>query len=285
MSGRIDPNTLNASNHSMKTILQQIQDETKVEWKEIFDGFVVSGTFDQLKAVNKLVKNKLTEKKHGKNIFSPSLSRHVSRCDKASPAPPVMTPSTETFRKTRDQSYETTSTSSSQVDNQSSADELMPETQVIDPCVQSSQLSLNPDDLLQSVLETYHSNEPQTFKKVKTDASDKYSTLNGIPTFETVTDSGVVFSDANVPMKKTSKKTQQEEKTKERCRLTTSGTSSEQINGKKDASITSQLDYEIAEERKSYACDLQDVARASWYYVGNFFLELETCQTLLILCR
>ena len=78
----------------MKTILQQIQDETKVEWKEIFDGFVVSGTFDQLKAVNKLVKNKLTEKKHGKNIFSPSLYRHVSRCDKASPAPPVMTPST-----------------------------------------------------------------------------------------------------------------------------------------------------------------------------------------------
>ena len=257
MSGRIDPNTLNASNHSMKTILQQIQDETKIEWKEIFDGFVVSGTFDQLKAVNKLVKNKLTEKKHGKNIFSPSLSRHVSRCDKASPAPPVMTPSTETFRKTRDQSYKTTSTSSSQVDNQSSANELMPETQVIDPCVQSSQLSLNPDDLLQSVLETYHSNEPETFKKVKTDASDKYSTLNGIPTFETVTDSGVVFSDANVPMKKTAKKTQQEEKTKEHCRLTTSGTSSEQINGKKDASITSQLDYEIAEERKSYACDLQ----------------------------
>ncbi|CAH3112853.1 unnamed protein product [Porites lobata] len=32
VSGRIDPNTLNASNHSMKTILQQIQDETKVVW-------------------------------------------------------------------------------------------------------------------------------------------------------------------------------------------------------------------------------------------------------------
>ena len=257
MSGRIDPNTLNASNHSMKTILQQIQDETKVEWKEIFDGFVVSGTFDQIKSVNELVKNKLTEKKHGKNVFSPSLSRHVSRCDKASPAPPVMTPSTETFRKTRDQSYETTSTSSSQVDNQSSANELMPETQVIDGCVQSSQLSLNPDDVLQSVLEKYHSNEPQTFKKVKADAGDKCSTLNGIPTAETVTDSGVVFSNANVPMKKTAKKTQQEEKPKEHCRLTTSATSSEQIKGKKDASITSQLDYEIVEERKNYACDLQ----------------------------
>ena len=257
MSGRIDPNTLNASNHSMKTILQQIQDETKVEWKEIFDGFVVSGTFDQLKAVNELVKNKLTEKNHGKNVFSPSLSRHLSRCDKASPASPVMTPSTETFRKTRDQSDETTSTSPSQVDNQSSSNELMPETQVIDGCVQSSQLPLNPDEVLQSVLEKYHSNEPQTFKKVKTDASHKYSTLNGIPAPETVTDSGVAFSDANVPMKKTAKKTQQEEKTKEHCRLTTSGTSSEQINGKKDASITSQLDYEIAEERKSYACDLQ----------------------------
>ena len=241
----------------MKTILQQIQDETKVEWKEIFDGFVVSGTFDQLKAVNELVKNKLTEKNHGKNVFSPSLSRHLSRCDKASPASPVMTPSTETFRKTRDQSYETTSTSPSQVDNQSSSNELMPETQVIDGCVQSSQLPLNPDEVLQSVLEKYHSNEPQTFKKVKTDASHKYSTLNGIPAPETVTDSGVVFSDANVPMKKTAKKTQQEEKTKEHCRLTTSGTSSEQIKGKKDASITSQLDYEIAEERKSYACDLQ----------------------------
>lgn len=257
MSGRIDPNTLNASNHSMKTILQQIQDETKVEWKQIFDGFVVSGTFDQIKAVNELVKNKLTEKKHGKNVFSPSLSRHVSSCDKASPAPPVMTPSTETFRKTRDQSYETTSTSSSQVDNQSSANELMPETQVIDACVQSSQLSLNPDDVLQSVLEKYHSNEPQTFKKVKTDASDKYSSLNGFPTSEVVTDSGVVFSDANVPMKKTAKKTQQEEKRKKHCRPTTSGTSSEQIKGKKDVSITSQLDDEIAEERKSYACDLQ----------------------------
>ena len=257
MSGRIDPNTLNASNHSMKTILQQIQDETKVEWKEIFDGFVVSGTFDQLKAVNELVKNKLTEKNHGKNVFSPSLSRHLSRCDKASPASPVMTPSTETFRKTRDQSYETTSTSPSQVDNQSSSNELMPETQVIDGCVQSSQLPLNPDEVLQSVLEKYHSNEPQTFKKVNTDASDKYSTLIGIPAPETVTDSGVVFSDANVPMKKTAKKTQQEEKTKEHCRLTTSGTSSGQIKGRKDASITSQLDYEIDEERKSYACDLQ----------------------------
>ena len=257
MSGRIDPNTLNASNHSMKTILQQIQDETKVEWKEIFDGFVVSGTFDQLKAVNELVKNKLTEKNHGKNVFSPSLSRHLSRCDKASPASPVMTPSTETFRKTRDQSYETTSTSPSQVDNQSSSNELMTETQVIDGCVQSSQLPLNPDEILQSVLEKYHSNEPQTFKKVKTDASHKYSTLNGIPAPETVTDSGVVFSDANVPMKKTAKKTQQEEKTKEHCRLTTSGTSTGQIKGRKDASITSQLDYEIDEERKSYACDLQ----------------------------
>ena len=375
----------------MKTILQQIQDETKVEWKEIFDGFVVSGTFDQINAVNELVKNKLTEKKHGKNVFSPSLSRHVSRCDKASPAPPVMTPSPETFRKTRDQSYETTSTSSSQVDNQLSANELMPKTQVIDGCVQSSQLSLNPDDVLQSVLEKCHCNEPQTFKKVKSDASDKYSTLNSIPTSETVTDSktkpmgirdtsslsGAVFSDANVPMKKAAKKTdqsyettstsssqgenqssanelmpetqvidgcvqssrlslnpddvlqsvlekchsnepqtlkkvksgasdkystlngtptsetvtdsktkpmairdtsslsgavssdanvpmkeaakktQQEEKTKEHCRLTTLETSSGKIKGKKDASTTPQLDYEIGEERKSYACDLQ----------------------------
>ena len=375
----------------MKTILQQIQDETKVEWKEIFDGFVVSGTFDQINAVNELVKNKLTEKKHGKNVFSPSLSRHVSRCDKASPAPPVMASSPETFRKTRDQSYETTSTSSSQVDNQLSANELMPKTQVIDGCVQSSQLSLNPDDVLQSVLEKCHCNEPQTLKKVKSDASDKYSTLNSIPTSETVTDSktkpmgirdtsslsGAVFSDANVPMKKAAKKTdqsyettstsssqgenqssanelmsetqvidgcvqssrlslnpddvlqsvlekchsnepqtlkkvksdasdeystlnsiptsetvtdsktkpmairdtsslsgavssdanvpmkeaakktQQEEKTKEHCRLPTLQTSSEQIKGKKDASTTPQLDYEIGEERKSYACDLQ----------------------------
>ena len=147
----------------------------------------------------------------------------------------------------------------------------MPEIQVIDGCVQSSRLSFNPDNFLQSVQEKYHNNEPQTFKKAKSDASDKYSTLNGIPTSATVTDSktkpmairdtsslsGAVFSDANVPMKEAAKKTQQEEKTKERCRLTTLETSSEQIKGKKNASTAPQLDYEIDEERKSYACDLQ----------------------------
>ena len=65
-------------------------------------------------------------------------------------------------------------------------------------------------------------------------------------------------------------------------------TSSWHLHDKHAATVSSSSDnlQDVSAARVlPYACDLQDVARASWYYVGNFFLELETCQTLLILCR
>ena len=74
VSGRLDPDTFGVSYSAMKTILQTIQDETEVKWKEIFDGFVVSGTFEQMKRVNDVLKTKLKEKKPQKKLFPP---RHV----------------------------------------------------------------------------------------------------------------------------------------------------------------------------------------------------------------
>ena len=63
VSGRLDPNTLGIDFSAMKAILQTIQDEEEVEWKEIFDGFVVSGTFEQMKGVNDVLKKKFKERK------------------------------------------------------------------------------------------------------------------------------------------------------------------------------------------------------------------------------
>ena len=50
----------------MKTILHNIQEEIAVEWKEIFDGFVVSGTFEQIKRVNEVLATILKETKSQK---------------------------------------------------------------------------------------------------------------------------------------------------------------------------------------------------------------------------
>lgn len=63
VAGRLDPNTLGVSYSSMEGILRRIHDETKVEWKKIFDGFVVSGTFEQIKRVGELLSCHLKKKK------------------------------------------------------------------------------------------------------------------------------------------------------------------------------------------------------------------------------
>ena len=69
VSGRLDPNALGIDFSALKTILQTIQDETKVEWKEIFDGFVVSGTFEQMKGIDNVLKNKFKERKGMKKVI------------------------------------------------------------------------------------------------------------------------------------------------------------------------------------------------------------------------
>ncbi|KAJ7385196.1 Poly (ADP-ribose) polymerase [Desmophyllum pertusum] len=63
VAGRLDPHTFGESFSSMEAILQTIQDETKVEWKKIFDGFVVSGTFGQIQRVHILLNGLFQQKK------------------------------------------------------------------------------------------------------------------------------------------------------------------------------------------------------------------------------
>ena len=72
VSGRLDPNALGIDFSALKTILQTIQDETEIEWKEIFDGFVVSGTFEQMKGMDDVLKNKFKERKGMKKVIPPT---------------------------------------------------------------------------------------------------------------------------------------------------------------------------------------------------------------------
>ena len=83
VAGRIDPHNLGVSFSSMEGILRTIHDETKIEWKEIFDGFVVSGTFEQLKTVSVLLSCHLQKTKENKSERTPKdsrrpLVRHIS---------------------------------------------------------------------------------------------------------------------------------------------------------------------------------------------------------------
>ena len=75
VAARIDPNALKVSFSSMEEILRTIHDETKVGWKKIFDGFVVSGTFEQIKRVGELLSCHLKKKKEHKSEGTPKESR------------------------------------------------------------------------------------------------------------------------------------------------------------------------------------------------------------------
>ena len=69
VAGRLDPHSFGVDFSSMGRILQSIKDETGVEWRKIFDGFVVSGTFEQIKKVHRLLKEtKLTKMHLGKSF-------------------------------------------------------------------------------------------------------------------------------------------------------------------------------------------------------------------------
>lgn len=72
VSGRLDPNAHGIDFAALKKILQTIQDETEIEWKEIFDGFVVSGTFEQMKGMDDVLKNKFKERKGMKKVIPPT---------------------------------------------------------------------------------------------------------------------------------------------------------------------------------------------------------------------
>ena len=77
VAGRLDPNTLGVSFSSMEGILRTIHEETNVEWKKIFDGFVVSGTFEQIKRVGELLSFHLKKKREQKNQRTPKDSRRL----------------------------------------------------------------------------------------------------------------------------------------------------------------------------------------------------------------
>ncbi|KAL9972368.1 hypothetical protein ACROYT_G018653 [Oculina patagonica] len=79
VSGRLDPHNLGLSFSNMEAILQTIHDEAKVEWKKIFDGFVVSGTFEQIKKVHELLNDHLQKKKQHKESTQKYSSRPVVR--------------------------------------------------------------------------------------------------------------------------------------------------------------------------------------------------------------
>ena len=59
----------------MEGILRTIHEETNVKWKRIFDGFVVSGTFEQIKRVGELLRCHLKMKKELKSERAPKDSR------------------------------------------------------------------------------------------------------------------------------------------------------------------------------------------------------------------
>ena len=66
VAARLDPESLGLSFSSLEEILQSIKDKT-VEWRRIFDGFVVSGTFEQIEEVhNSLQKIKSIRSYQGK---------------------------------------------------------------------------------------------------------------------------------------------------------------------------------------------------------------------------
>ena len=75
VAGRLDPKSLGVSFSSLEGILQTIHDKTKVEWKEIFDGFVVSGTFEQLETVRKLLMCHLKNTEEHKSERTPKDGR------------------------------------------------------------------------------------------------------------------------------------------------------------------------------------------------------------------
>ena len=67
VAARLDPESLGLSFSSLEEILQSIKDKTGVEWRGIFDGFVVSGTFEQIEKVhNSLQKIKSIRSYQGK---------------------------------------------------------------------------------------------------------------------------------------------------------------------------------------------------------------------------
>ena len=63
VSGRLDPGTHGLSFPALKTILDEVLRKNDIRCKEISDGFVLSGTLEQMKKVNIKLKNKLNEKR------------------------------------------------------------------------------------------------------------------------------------------------------------------------------------------------------------------------------
>ncbi|XP_068703240.1 uncharacterized protein [Montipora foliosa] len=63
VSGRLDPDTHGLSFPALKNILDEVLRKKDIRCKEISDGFVLSGTLEQMKKVNIKLKNKLNEKR------------------------------------------------------------------------------------------------------------------------------------------------------------------------------------------------------------------------------
>ena len=57
VAARLDPQPLGLSFSSLEEILQSIKDEARVERRRIFDGFVVSGTFESAAHYRKLYRS------------------------------------------------------------------------------------------------------------------------------------------------------------------------------------------------------------------------------------
>ena len=86
----------------MKTILQNIQEEIAVEWKEIFDGLVVSGTFEEIKRVNEVFATTLKENKSHKKGLPVRDARAINYSSSESHNKPINKRSTSVLEKSQD---------------------------------------------------------------------------------------------------------------------------------------------------------------------------------------
>ena len=248
----------------MKTILQTIQDETAVKWKEVFDGFVVSGTFEQIKSVNDILKTKLKGKLQNDVFYSLAVG-HPAQRRKSSIEPKkrptfdsekIRVKSNQGYRKVKGNTYPNESDLTTNIP--------IPETQVSGDSVPSSEYSTDPSKRLLSVSDKAHKKRNQNYGKVKShNACHKENEINAnIPISE---NESKVIRDAlpllkskvsDIVTNKTNDETQNNEETKKNCdvKITVNNIEHDKRNSNNP---NSQLPHEIRRENNSNVRDLQ----------------------------
>ena len=262
VSGRLNPNIFGESKSTVKTILQAVQDE--VEWKEVFDGFVVTGTFEQIKSANDILKTKLKEKLQNSVFYSQAIRYPTRRRKPSIESKKRLVFDSEKLRVKSNQGYRKVEGNTYPNESDLATNIPIPETQVSGDSVPSSEYSTDPSPHLLSVSDKDHKKQNQSYRKVKSNnACHKENEINAnIPISENepkVIRDALPFSNSKVSdigANKTNDETQNHEETKQNCdvKITVDNI---KHNKRKSNNLYSQLPHEILGENNPNVRDLQ----------------------------